>query len=43
MSVGQTIYPVNRKGRGKKGARDKVAKRRGGKEGLEQGRKPRDP
>jgi len=37
------IYPFNREGRRKKGARDKVTKRRGGKEGIEQGRKPRDP
>jgi len=45
VEAGQTTYPVN-KGRvvmeGKNGARDNVTKRTRGKEGVEQGRRPRD-
>jgi len=42
VEVGQTIYPINRgryEGRGKKGARDKVTKRRRG-NGTGEGKRP---
>jgi len=46
VEVGQTTYPVNRirvGTEGEKGGRDKVTKRRRGKEGVEQGKRPRGP